>query len=612
VPEGLPIVATVALARGMWRMARRHALVERLSAVETLGSTSILLVDKTGTLTENRMVVAEVALPDGRVATHLEANDPLLRRALEVATLCNNAELPSSAGDARDGVGDPTEIALLVAGRKAGLERKTLLAAMPELAEWAFDSDAKRMATLHERAGSVVAAVKGAPEAIISHCTHRIDARGATVELDDASRAEAHARTEEMASHGQRVLALATRCVPDPSAFTYRDLTYLGLVGLFDPPREGVRQAIDACQAAGIRVVMATGDHGGTAWQIGAATGLTDSIDETPGALVDASRLPALDSISDEEAKTLLEASVIARATPKQKIELVRLFQREGRVVAMTGDGVNDAPALKQADIGVAMGLRGTQVAREAADMILQDDELGTIVVAVEQGRAIFANIQKFVVYLLACNLSEILAVATASLADIPLPLLPLQILFLNLVTDVFPAFALGVGEGAPSLMREPPRPSDAPLISRRHWMRIVGFGLLIALSVVGALAIAIEVLGRRDQEATTISFLTLALAQLWHVFDMRDSRSPLVKNEITRNPWIWAALLVCLALIGVAVHLPQLAAILSLADPGLDGWGLALGMSLVPLLVGQVALSLRGRSARRKLRDTSLAPHRA
>jgi Ca2+-transporting ATPase len=612
VPEGLPIVATVALARGMWRMARRHALVERLSAVETLGSTSILLVDKTGTLTENRMAVAEVALSDGRVTTHLESQDPLLRSVLTVAALCNNAELSSTESDGSEGLGDPTEVALLIAGRRAGLERKTLLAASPEIAEWAFDSDAKRMATLHARDGAVMAAIKGAPEAILPICSHRVGPDGAIVELDDAARAESHAHTEEMASRGQRVLALATRTVPTASDFGYEGLTFLGLVGLSDPPRAGVRRAIDDCQAAGIRVVMVTGDHGGTAWRIAEATGLTVSGTATPGALIDANALPAFDSISEVETKALLQATVIARATPRQKIELVRLFQRSGYVVAMTGDGVNDAPALKQADIGVAMGRRGTQVAREAADMILQDDELRTIVEAVAQGRAIFANIQKFVLYLLGCNLSEILAVAVASFAEIPLPLLPLQILFLNLVTDVFPAFALGVGEGAPSLMSQRPRPPHLPLIERRQWMRIFGFGTLIAMSVLGSLMIATEVLGKSDGEATTISFLTLALAQLWHVFNMREARSHVLRNEITQNHWIWIAILVCLALIGLAVHLPDLAVILSLDHPGPDGWGLAFSMSLLPLVVGQIGLALRARKRPPEIRDTSPAPRRA
>jgi Ca2+-transporting ATPase len=612
VPEGLPIVATVALARGMWRMARRNALVERLSAVETLGSTSVILADKTGTLTENSMAVAELALADGSdVALELDADGagaflqagqrieasghPVLETALRVAALCNNAELPRR--EEGDAWGDPTEIALLVAARAAGLERPALLETAPELRELAFDSETKRMATLHRDPSGVLAAVKGAPETIVPHCTHRIGADGQRVRLDENAHTEWLERAAAMASKGERVLGLATRSDTDPGAFRYENLTLLGLVGMLDPPRLGVRSALDDCQDAGIRVVMVTGDHCGTAQHIATATGLIEPADVAIPAL-DARSLPSFEDLTEPKRQALLRTPVIARATPKQKLELIALYQRSGAVVAMTGDGVNDAPALKQADIGVAMGGRGTQVAREAADMVLQDDELQSIVAAVAQGRAIFANIRKFVLYLMSCNMSEILAVAAASLAQGPLPLLPLQILFLNLVTDVFPALALGVGEGSPALMQERPRAADEALIARQHWLRIFGFGSIIALAALAALLLA-TLWGKSSREATTISFLTLALAQLWHVFNFREPRSGFWRNEVTRNPWIWGALALCLVLIGLAVHWPALATILSVATPGLDGWTLAVTMSLVPLLVGQVRLALAGRRER-------------
>jgi Ca2+-transporting ATPase len=335
-------------------------------SIETLGSTSVILADKTGTLTENRMVVGELALSDGPTLT-LEpraaqegafvadasgadsAPLPVLTSALRVAALCNNAELsPHDSG----GLGDPTEVALLVAARGAGLEREGLLEATPELREIAFDSDARRMATLHRDGDGILAAVKGAPESVIPGCT-RVAASGGTV---------------------------------------------------------------DACQAAGIRVVMVTGDRDATASHIAAATGLIDVADGSPVSFLDARTIPSFDHLSDRDLRAVLEAPVIARATPEQKLELIALFQRQGAVVAMTGDGVNDAPALKKADIGIAMGKRGTQVAREAADMVLRDDEFQTIVAAVAQGRAIFANIRKFVLYLMSCNVTEILAVAAASL----------------------------------------------------------------------------------------------------------------------------------------------------------------------------------------------------
>jgi Ca2+-transporting ATPase len=422
---------------------------------------------------------------------------------------------------------------------------------------------------------------------------------GATLELDAAERAKWLARAQALASRGHRVLALASRSLPDPASFRYEELTLLGLVAILDPPRPGVREAIDACQEAGIRVVMVTGDHGGTAWHIAEAVGLIEPDAGDPVSFLDARTLPPLADLAEAETRAVLRTPVIARATPRQKLELIALFQRHGAVVAMTGDGVNDAPALKKADIGVAMGRRGTQVAREAAAMVLQDDEFGTIVAAVAQGRAIFANIRKFVLYLLSCNVSEILAVAAASLAQGPLPLLPLQILFLNLVTDVFPALALGVGEGSPALMREPPRHRDEPLLARRHWLRIFGLGSVIAGAVLGALLVAVAVLDKPAREATTISFLTLALAQLWHVFSMRERGSGFLRNEITRNRWVWAALALCVALVGVAVHWEPLARVLSVASPGVDGWGVALGMSFLPLLAGQLGLVARERRFR-------------
>jgi Ca2+-transporting ATPase len=613
IPEGLPIVATVALARGMWRMARRNALVEQLAAVETLGSTTVILTDKTGTLTENRMTAVEVRLADATVrvgGTGLEttgdfrvddapvavAEQGALREALRVGVLCNNAALSRAADGALQATGDPTEVALLVLGAKAGLDRDALLGELPETRELAFDPDTQRMATLHGGPDGGIAAVKGSPEAILACCT-RVRTGDAAQPLADADRAAWLERANEMAAGGERVLALATAPVEAPERFAFGDLVLLGLVGFFDPPRARVRSAIESCRAAGIRLVMVTGDHGATAWTVASAVGLIDPGPGDPISFVDASRLPRAGGLPEAEARALLDAAVIARAAPRQKLELIELHQREGQVVAMTGDGVNDAPALKKADIGIAMGRRGTQVAREAADMVLQDDELGTIVSAVAQGRAIFANIRKFVVYLMSCNVSEIFAVGLGALAQGPLPILPLQILFLNLVTDVFPALALGVCEGSPALMREPPRDPREPLLTRRHWRQIFALGAVIALCVMAALAAALLWLERPAPEAITIAFLTLAMAQLWHVFSMRNRGSGWIANEITRNPWVWAALALCLGLLLLAVYWPPLAAVLSLAPPGAAGWALAVALSLAPLLAGQLGLLRRPRT---------------
>jgi len=349
-----------------------------------------------------------------------------------------------------------------------------------------------------------------------------------------------------------------------------------------------VREAIARCRLAGIDVVMVTGDQPATGRSIALSVGLVDRDDAEA---LRGSQLERLDERSDEERRRLLGVPIFARVSPTQKLNLISLFQAAGRVVAMTGDGVNDAPALQKADIGVAMGRHGTQVAQEAADMVLKDDAFGTIVEAVAQGRAIFENIRKFVVYLLSCNVSEVLAVAVASFAGLPLPLLPLQILFLNLVTDVFPALALGAGEGGPGIMRRSPRPADEPIVGARHWAAIGGNGGLIAIVVLGALLLATHGLGLTDAQGTTTAFLTLAFAQLWHVFNMRDPDSKLLRNDVTRNRYVWGALGLCSGLLLAAVYLPGLASALKTVDPTARGWAVALGGSLVPWAVGQLSL---------------------
>lgn len=562
VPEGLPIIATIALARGMLRMARRKALVNRLSAVETLGATQIIFTDKTGTLTENSMRVARMKPAEGDAA----------RRALEVAVLCSNAELSDTGAD----VGDPMEIALLHAARERGLDAASLRAAAPELREVAFDPDLKMMATVHGPSAPFRVAVKGAPEAVI-----------AASNASPSERARWLARADELAEDGLRVLALAEGRQPKVDAPPYRELELLALVGLHDPPRRGVRSAIEACQRAGIRIVMVTGDHGVTARKIACATGLVDD-PETP--VVEGMELAR--AAGAEDRQRLLEARIFARVSPAQKLELIELHQKEGRVVAMTGDGVNDAPALKKANIGIAMGHRGTQAAKEAAAMVLEDDDLATIVQAVGEGRAIFDNIRKFVVYLLSCNLSEVLVVGLATAAGAPLPLLPLQILFLNLVTDVFPALALGVGEAADDVRVRPPRDPNEPILTRDHWIGIGVFGSVMTAAVLGAFAMALNRGG--PERAVTVSFLTLAACQLWHVFDMRSPGSGLFSNEVTRNPWVWGALALCAMLLVASVQVPLLKSVLSTTAPDALEWQLVLGFSVCTLFVNQLFARLR------------------
>jgi len=326
---------------------------------------------------------------------------------------------------------------------------------------------------------------------------------------------------------------------------------------------------------------MVTGDHPATARHIAMQVGIVPA-ESNEDMFLSGDEFDK--KCEGPDAARLLQVRVLSRFTPAQKLKLMELHQHDGRVVAMTGDGVNDAPALKKADIGIAMGIRGTDVAKEAADMVLQDDEFGTIVTAVSHGRAIFENIRKFVVYLLSCNISEIIVVSLATLVNAPLPLLPLQILFLNLVTDVFPALALGVCEGSPDLMREKPRSSQEEVVTRSHWQRILIHGAVLAATVLGAMAIAIYYLDFSAERAVTVSFCTLAFAQVWHVFNMRSNISQVFNNEITRNVWVWAAVVLCTILILLAVYIPALASVLELEHPGRSGWLLIVIMSLVPL----------------------------
>ncbi len=604
IPEGLPIVATLALARGMWRMARRNAVIRRLSAVETLGAASVICTDKTGTLTENRMAVDRIVLATGTVELSEDGfrddrgpvaldDASVLRKALEVAALCNNAEIRDEAAV---GVGDPLEVALLEAGRRAGLEIDRLRDRFTEVREDAFDPETKRMATFHETEDDdLFVAVKGAPETVLAACSTVLRSDG-PAPLDKAARTSWTEQGRALADEGLRILGLACKTAKRSDAPAYEELSLLGWVALADPPRRDVRDAIERCRAAGIDVVMVTGDQPATGRSIARAVGL---VGEGEVEAVRGSRLENLSELSDEERQELLQTRIFARVSPEQKLHLISLFQESGRVVAMTGDGVNDAPALKKADIGVAMGQRGTQVAQEAADMVLKDDAFGTIVEAVAQGRTIFDNIRKFVLYLLSCNVSEILAVAIASFAGLPLPLLPLQILFLNLVTDVFPALALGAGEGGPGIMRRPPRPSTEPIVTTRHWSAIGGYGALIALVVLGALLLATRWIGLSEAQGTTTAFLTLAFAQLWHVFNMRDPSSSLLRNDVTRNSYVWGALALCSALLVAAVYAPGLSTVLKTVDPGARGWAIVVGGSLIPWIVGQSRLVWRERRRR-------------
>lgn len=611
IPEGLPIVATIALARGVWRMAKRNALIKELDAVETLGATSIICTDKTGTLTENRLTAVKFAIATGAIDIHINSlekektfvgdggeislpeNNRALQHVLEVGVLCNNAEITlSPEGTIMKSVGDPLEVALLAIAVKAGMTREDLAVQYPEDKETSFDSDIKMMATYHRVEEGYRVAVKGAPESVIEACDTLFTGDGKTA-LTAEDRKKWIQLNEEMAAKGLRVLALAEKQSNNLEEEPYAKLQFVGLVGLMDPPREDVKEALAQCREAGIRVIMATGDQAVTAQAIGRAVGL---VTEDNAQVIHGLDLGKLADLSEAEKDRIASAQLFARVSPSQKLDLIALHQERHAIVAMTGDGVNDAPALKKADIGIAMGLRGTQVAREASDMILKDDSFASIVHAVKQGRIIFKNIRAFVIYLLSCNLSEVMTVTCAMLLGMPLPLLPLQILFLNIVTDVFPALALAAGEENDNIMKNKPRDKREPIMSKTHWFVVSGYGAMMTCAVLGAFYISLNIMNLPEKESVTISFLTLAFAQLWHVFNMRARNSGFLNNAIIKNPFIWGALALCTVLLLLALYVPFMANILRLANPGFIGLALVLAMSLMPLLGGQLFHLIIGR----------------
>jgi Ca2+-transporting ATPase len=606
IPEGLPIVSTIALARGMYVMAKRNALVNQLTAVETLGATRVIFSDKTGTLTENRMRLEQVWTAAGTVDVgdrYRESSESkasgAARSVLEVVALCNRASLDRESDD-DDPAGDPTEVALLRGARELDIEREALLSDQPEVRIEEFDPRTKKMATFHETDQGVRVAVKGAPHAVLEICTEIITEAGEKRALESGDRDDWSNRATELAERGLRVLAVAEKRVRNEDVDPYEDLCFLGLTGLLDPPRERVKPAVDSCQAAGIRVEMVTGDQPETAKAIASAVGIVGDADDPESVVMLGRELEDPESVDQERGDAIHRANIFARVSPEQKLNLVKIYQDHGEIVAMTGDGINDAPALKKADIGIAMGRRGTEAAKQVADMVLRDDAFESIVAAVEQGRVIFGNIRKSVMFMLTTNVAEVIAVAVATFVGWPLPLRPLQILYLNVLTDVFPALALGVGPASGSEMKQPPRDPQEPVLTRRHWFEIVGLATVIAACVLAGLMSSTTTLHLEQTPAVTVSFLTLAFAKLWFTFALRDKGASPIFNEITRNPWVWGAIALCVALLLGAVYLPGLSSLLQTEAPGGSGWALMLALSAVPLLVGQALRALQARASTR------------
>jgi P-type Ca2+ transporter type 2C len=596
-PEGLPIVATVALAYGMLLMAKRNAIVKKLSAVETLGSTNVILTDKTGTLTENKIYVETFSFPEENIKVSIENNvlkygegtveksKSSIEKLILIGALCNNAA-PKNGEDSKKLLGDPIEIALIHLADASGTTADKIKAEYERVSEIPFNSDTKIMGTLHKsKVGNFVAA-KGSVEHLLEKCSNIIFGE-AVKALNDDDRNKIIAESEKMAADGLRVLAFAYKEENDINKDDFLNkLVYVGMIGFLDPPRLDIKDAIVSCRKAGIKIVMITGDHPMTALNISKKVGL---VDEAEQQVINGIDLPNMDSLSDDWEKKILATAVFARTTPKQKLEIVSIFQKGGNIVAMTGDGVNDAPALKKADIGIAMGLRGTQVAKETASIVLKDDSFTSIAQAVAHGREIFQNIQKFVIYLVSCNLSEIFIVTALGFVAPAATLLPLQILFLNMVTDVFPALALGLGKGDKTVMDRPPRDPKNLIVSNKDWFAIGIYSLLMTVAVIAALEYCKLYLLLDDKTANNVAFLTLAFAQLFHVFNMASAQSKLLVNEITKNKFVWFALLICTAQMILVFAVPQMRRVLGLNFLSRDMWLVAIVASLIPLLLVQL-----------------------
>lgn len=614
VPEGLAAVATIALAIGTARMARRNAIVRRLPAVESLGSVTVVCTDKTGTLTAGEMTVTELWVagrtyevtgvgyrPEGAIlvdGTPVDVGrDDALRDALRTGALANDADLVQDEEGGWSVRGDPTEGALLVAAAKAGITRDAL---PPRTFEIPFSSERMLMATYHDDGGQTVVAVKGAPSRVLDACADARTGDG-VVPIDDELRRTIADRNRDMAARGLRVLALAGAVLPNRQADVAADstaaeagelppLTFIGLVGMSDPPADGVRDTIDALHSAGIRTIMITGDQKLTAQAVARELGILGDDD----LVLDARELyPRGEAARPHEA--LGRIAALSRISPEDKLRIVEALQERGEIVAMLGDGVNDAAALKKADIGVAMGGRGTDVAKEAADIVLRDDRFLTVGAAVEEGRIIFDNIRRFVFYLFSCNLAEVLVILGASIAGMPQPLLPLQILWLNLVTDTFPALSLAAEPGDAGVMRRPPRDPQQAILSARFLRRIAWFALLITVATLAAFQYAL--LQSERERAITIAFMTLALAQAFHLGNARSRAHVLGWQRMFANRWAVAALLLTVALQFLALYLRPLARLLQVVPLSAADWLIVLPAALLPAVVGQMGRWLgRGR----------------
>ncbi|PWM45946.1 MAG: calcium-translocating P-type ATPase, PMCA-type [Clostridiales bacterium] len=572
IPEGLAAVVTIVLSIGVTNMSKRNAIIRKLTAVETLGCAQIICSDKTGTLTQNKMTVVE----------HFSNNQDLLATAM---ALCNDAELDENY----EATGEPTECALVNYAYSLELNKNDLKTKIVRIGEAPFDSGRKMMSTVHEKDGKYIQFTKGAPDVLLGLCTKYIDEKGAIVALDDTIREKIVAHNKAMAHKALRVLAAATREIESiPSSYEptdlEHDLTFIGLTGMIDPIRPEVSAAIEECKSAGIRAVMITGDHRDTAVAIATELGIiTDESQAITGA--------QLDEISDEELETEIENfGVYARVQPEHKVRIVNAWRKKGYVTAMTGDGVNDAPSIKSADIGVGMGITGTDVTKNVADMVLADDNFATIVGAVGEGRRIYDNIRKAIQFLLASNMSEVLSIFFATLLGFTI-LKPVHLLWINLITDCFPALALGMEKGEPDLMNRPPRKSTDGIFAGG-----VGFDIAYQGFLVTILTIAAYLIGHfmesgywefvDSPDGMTMAFLTLSMAEIFHSFNMRSQRGSVFSLK-GQNKYLWGAGILSLLLTTAVIYVPFLKNAFGFEPISLEEYGVALllAFSIIPLV---------------------------
>lgn len=615
VPEALAAVVTGSLAIGVERAARRKAIVRRLPAIETLGCTTVICSDKTGTLTKNEMTVRQLVVrgrilevtgvgfePSGSFLSDSQPLDPsadaVLERLLTAGVLCNDALLQQTNGSWHI-KGDPTEGALVVSAAKAALDGGDLRRRWPRVAEVPFESERKRMSTVHQGAdGSFLVYAKGAPELLLDRCTHWEGANGReplTLEI----RGQIQERNDAMARAALRVLGVAYRTIegplpPSTADALESDLTLLGLVGMIDPPREEAKVAIRSCHEAGIRSVMVTGDHKLTAAAVARELGLLGYGDKDQRRVLEGRDL---DRMTDQELTQIVEeVAVYARVSPEHKMKIIGAWKSRGHVVAMTGDGVNDAPALKRADIGVAMGITGTDVTKEASDMVLMDDNFATIVAAVEEGRIIYDNIKKYLVYLLSANVGEIFVLGFAGLVGLPLPLLALHILWVNLTTDGPPALALGVEPPEPDLMRRPPRDPGESIFSTAMYVAMLGMGLIMFVGLMPVFYVYWQHEGL--VKAQTMVLVSMIVFELFRAFSCRSMRFTILHLGFLTNPWLILATAISSLLLLAVIYIPAWGKAFHTVPIGLGDWGVALavgGGGFVLVEVGKWLVNLKG-----------------